>query len=216
MSSNIELNPRTIWQQQDVECCTSCAIATCLEALHDYDVLSPIFHYHRSRVRYDRGLNPEHALDLARTYGFCLQALHDQQLNRAGLRVRPSSRATRDGTSRRLRHVNKRLYVRLGSRNRANQMRSALERGHPTFLVLWPDSGYRQLAQAGVYEWHPTRSSRQGLLHTVAVLGYHANTKRFVAQDSRGDQFGRGGQWFLAARHCDARSIHEGWEIRDR
>ena len=53
MSDSTQLSPRKIWQQQDVECCTSCAIATCLEALHrEYDVLSPIFHYQRSGARY--------------------------------------------------------------------------------------------------------------------------------------------------------------------
>ena len=217
MPDTIHLSPRTIWKQHEVECCTSCALATCLEAVHrDYDVLSPIFHYNRSGARYDRGLNPETALAVARSNGFCLQKLHPEDLTRAGLRSRPSSRAINDGLDRRLRHVNKRLYKRLHTRNRANEMLSALGRGHPIFLAIWPDSGYWQLDDPGVYEWQPTRATRRGLLHTVAVLGYQAEDRRFVAQDSRGDQFGSGGQWYLAAHNCDARSIHEGWEILDK
>lgn len=216
MATDIELSTRRIWNQNEVECCTSCAISACLEALHrDYEALSPIFHYRSSGARFDRGLSPVVALGLARSVGICLYSLHPHGLSRTGLRARPSSRATRDATDRRLRHVNRRLYRRFDTRPRALQMRSVLGRGHPMLLVIWPDSGYRKLAD-GDDQWRPTQVGRRDLLHAVAVIGYRPDEDRFIVQDSRGSDFARGGQWFLAGSDCDTRSIHEVWEIKDR
>ena len=54
MKQDVRLPPRReppVWEQSDVECCTSCALTACLEAKHpDYEKLSPIFHYHKSMV----------------------------------------------------------------------------------------------------------------------------------------------------------------------
>ena len=66
-SQSVRLSARRIWEQKDgVNCCTSCAISTCLEAMRrDYDVLSPIFHYHRSGAPLPAGADGDPSTDVS-------------------------------------------------------------------------------------------------------------------------------------------------------
>ena len=217
---SVSLPARRIWDQgASVNCCTSCALAASLEALHpDYRALSPVFHYYLSRPGHvgNRGLTEGQALSGAMRFGLCLQSLHPQPIVLSALNVRPSSRATSDGRRRALRRAGRRLYRRLGSSDRVGLWRRALDLGHPLFLVIHLDSSYDALERGGAAEWIPSGSVAAGRMHAVAALGYEDSARRFVVQDSRGPAFGLGGQWYLPYRNCVSNSIEAAYEIRER
>ena len=206
-----------VWEQQDVECCTSCAIAACLEAMYrSYDVLSPIFHYYKSGASPKSGLDPERALVLAEDHGLPLYSQHRYGLTREDLKQPPTDDAVADAERRRLQRTvyYRQRFERLENFDRQHHIYTALSRKHSVLLAIWIDDAYWRMKDAGTDVWKPEGPRKGDLGHAVAIIGYESSTDRFVAQDSRGEAFGAGGQWYLHARDCDSSMIVEAWEIK--
>lgn len=188
-------------QHSEVNCCTSCALAACLEGLRpDLAELSPLFHYHLSGgLAGDRGLTDTAALAGGFVHGFCLQTLHPHPISRIGLATVPTSDAVSDGKKHRLSNQHGQLlWSWIGTLDPEHSWRRALDSGQPLFLAIAPDTAYARLADAGVDTWEPTTAPPgQPGTHAVAVLGYDDGPRHFIVQDSRGPGFGAGGQWFL-------------------
>lgn len=199
----IKLPARAIRDQGGtVNCCTSCALSACLEALHpDFPELSPMFHFRMSGGQVgSRGLTEEAALIGAWRDGFCSQSLHRVEISEQGLTAQVSSTAIDDGRKRRLRNPRGRpLWRATGAPDRVHRWKRSLDDGLPVFLIIATDPGYWQLATPSVSAWEPaTAPPRASGDHAVAVLGYDDDRGHFIVQDSRGSGFGVGGQWFLS------------------
>ena len=218
-SHSVRLSARRIWEQKDgVNCCTSCAISTCLEAMRrDYDVLSPIFHYHRSGAPYQQGLTAIRALTLARSGGLPLYREHPHDTNLQGYRARPTPAAVWDALTRRLDTDTylEPAFKRLRSYDLQHHIRNALTASSPSavLLFIWPNSEYRDMTRSRKDTWDPVPGPR-GSLHAVAIIGYDASTNRFIVQDSKGSDFGAGGQWYLRAEDCNSPMIYEAFALK--
>lgn len=215
--ADIRMSTRKLWKQNPaVDCCTSCAIAACFEAMRtDFGVLSPIFHYHLSGCPAARGLNPHNALVLAEEHGLPLYTLHPHGLTPDDLAKPPSREAIDDASTRRLMRpvYYEPTFERLSSVDLQHHLYGALASGNAILLAIWLNQQYETMRHNAIWEWDPAPGLRTQL-HVVAVIGYERATARFIVQDSRGRDFGKGGQWYLAARRCDSRMIYEAFEIK--
>src|SRR5215831_9148293 len=99
---------RAILDQQQVNCCISCALTTCVEVLYpDYAQLSPLFHYYATALRFQGrapevsdGMEISEGLTTLASAGICLASLHPAPYNAAGVALAPSSGAEADGKQR--------------------------------------------------------------------------------------------------------------------
>lgn len=186
-------------------------MSTCLEArFAHYPLLSPIFHFAKSRASASQGMDPRIAVSTTRRHGVCAHSLHEHGLTRADLALPISRDATRDGRRRRL----ARPPRVLSSHALALDIYAALERSHPVFLEIWPDRTYWDMRNPGVCDWHVTGNYGGSVTHAVAVIGFDRNRQSFIAQDSRGKDFGKAGQWYVRADYMNKRTIIQGREIR--
>jgi hypothetical protein len=201
----VKLPARAIRDQGlEVNCCTSCALTACLEALRrDFPELSPLFHFRMSGSHAGTsGLTEAAALGTGRVHGFCLQSLYPAPLSNRGLTLAVSRQAIADGRTRRLAdRQNNRLWRVAGAPDRVLSWKSALNRGHPIFLGIATDAPYDSLRTSGITSWVPsTAPPGSPGNHAVAILGYDDASAHFIIQDSRGRSFALGGQWFLSYR----------------
>ena len=91
-------------------------------------------------------------------------------------------------------------------------MRAALDRGHGVLLGIRLDGRYSDLL-GGANRWDARGPAMGGAGHAVAVIGYSDRVQAFVIQDSRGTDFGQGGQWYLPYSATRSNLILEAIEI---
>lgn len=218
MLDPIRLPTRAIRDQgDDVNCCTSCALAACLEATRqDYPELSPVFHYYVSRRdwRVDRGLTMGAVFSGRIRNGICTQDLHDPPYSKEGIRVAPSGHARDDGRARRAKRdrLERFPHYPLRSSRLEWELREALDRGHAVLLGFRLDARYADLG-SGADRWEARGPATGAVGHAAAVIGYEDAAGAFVIQDSRGPAFGRGGQWYLPYSATRSSLLLEAYEI---
>jgi hypothetical protein len=227
MKGGIELSSQRVRDQgSDVNCCTSCALAACLEALQpDGEALSPLFHYHLSRPggAGNSGMTDTAALAGAYKYGLCVSRLHPtahepEPVTLAAVEERPSGAAIDDGRTRWLRgrRPGVKLWRRIRRTDAEREWKLALDRKHPVFVGILLEASYRSMKGGAADTWRPQKAF--GLLpgHAVALLGYDDAARRFIVQDSRGTSFGRQGRWFLPYESVASNAILDSFEILSR
>ncbi len=210
-------------QGSKVNCCTSCALAACLEALNpDEEPLSPLFHYHLSRPGRvgNAGMTDTAALAGAYKYGLCLSRLHPtkrepEPVTLAAVAEEPSSTAIQDGRTRWLRgrRPSKKLWRRVRRSDAQRQWRQALDRGHSVFVGILLEGSYWNMDGGAEDTWRPKKAAGRLPGHAVALLGYDDGAEKFLFQDSRGEGFGRRGQWFLPYECTWSNAIQDSYEI---
>ena len=204
-------------QGGEVNSCLSCALAAGVEAAKpDSPILSALFHYYWSRPGQSgvAGLTMLQGFAGAERRGFCFRELYDPSPSRSGLRSRPDGRAISDGRLRRfLRRGGRRAYVHLPDSSRVDGWRRALARRHPVVAGLLLDESYWEMRD-GDPVWKATGPRKGSQAHAVAVLGFDDRAEHFVVQDSRGESFADGGQWYLRYRVCPSPLIEEAWALR--
>jgi hypothetical protein len=201
-----------------INCCLSCALATCLEARYpSYPALAPLFHYYwarPSRARFD-AVTISNAFLASQLRGFCKLVLHDHAFTEQGATMLPTDDAMRDGESRRMGvdpDTGEVLAVWLPSSDPLPWWKRALSLGYPILLGIVPDDAYWALRN-GLERWRAPGPAAPGAKHAVAVLGYDDAESAFIVQDSRGQEFGRGGQWFFDYDGLDSPLVYAAYGI---
>jgi hypothetical protein len=193
---------RAIIDQKNVNCCVSCALATCLEVLYPaYEQLSPLFHYYETVLRFQgRAPSVSDSLEVDQGWstlastGICSLTLHQVPYDLSGMSQAPSSEAEADARNRTMpflvdRYLSPYQSISL-ELDPVNSMKRALAARRPILagIQLTANYGAVKLLDPGP----PT-----GARHAVAILGYSDAEASFVVQDSRGQGWGQGGQWWL-------------------
>jgi hypothetical protein len=225
----VRLPARSIWNQGEVDCCLSCAWTTTLEALRtSYPALSPLFHYYEARIRSGQdprtdfhGLAWEHGFLVVRETGISSYSRHSQPptlqnpITSATASLETSSSARSDAAQYRLGtdQYSLDLFRRLGQAEPERDWVAALGRAHPILMILQPDSSYWAMRNGAASTWHANGGITFDPLHAVAIIGFFRESSSFVVQDSRGPEFGRGGQWLLPFTTAISGLIHSVYEI---
>lgn len=200
--------PRAIVDQENVACCISCALATCLESLHStYPALAPLFHYVQalSSARVVTADNLQRGLTIAEgrsalvTHGMAEVRLHSHPYRAPQAATAPTAEAVRDGLTRvgrpdRLTGVGFFRSIDL-QLDPVGEIKRALLQSKPVLFGIHLTSG-RQRLRAGQPRLDPV-GAREANQHAVACLGFDDNENSFIIQDSFGADFGQGGQWYL-------------------
>lgn len=214
--------PRGIVNQREVPCCVSCAFATAMESLQPgFAQLAPLFHYYftrTARLMLPAGQMAELSLaEAAQTLaleGICVHELHEHSSTLEGASQPPVPAAVADGRARRL-PFNAALGVprfrRLSDQFREMEWKKALLTGKPIVAGFSLVDGYGA----------PMRrldlpASRTGTGHAVAILGYRDSERAFIVQDSRGEDFGLGGQWWMSYSFAASAFVQEAYCIGPR
>jgi hypothetical protein len=219
LPSTVKLPARKIWNQgKEINCCLSCALATCFEALYaSQPALAPLFHYWWARAdrRNPAPLTTSAGFLAGRMQGFCALELHNKEFTVAGASDSPSDRANLDGLKRRIGldpQSGERLYYWLPRSDAAHYWRKALASKYPILLGIHPDTSYDKLEEE-TDTWIPSGGRTSQVGHAVAVLGYEDSPGRFIAQDSRGTAFAAGGQWYLPYELASSNAVSEAYAI---
>jgi hypothetical protein len=190
---------RAIANQQKLECCVSCALATCLEVLRPSSPrLSPLFHYYMtfapSVPNPDTGMSLEQGLGTVASTGVSSEILHSVLFDLAGVQTKPSAAAIADGETRRLpfnQSLERPQWVPISlNSDPVNSIKRQLAAGFPILAGIHITTTYG----ANILEVAGTRTNKR---HAVALLGYSDAQTAFIVQDSRGPEFALGGQWWL-------------------
>ena len=188
--------------QAEVNCCLSCAIGACLEAmLPTSPVLSALYHFHfaggTSSVR--TGIQESAAKAALLSRGICRLGLHPFTITTPNVSLVPDSVAVHDGQGRRPidRDTGELICEPVPLSNSQLQWRSRLRSGIPLVAIIAPNPSYRNdVATTG--HLGDASGPLESILHAVAVIGYSDAEDSFLIQDSRGNSFGPlGGQWWL-------------------
>lgn len=214
--------PRGVVNQADVPCCVSCAFATALESLQPgFAQLAPLFHYYFTRTGRMRlpstAMSDTSLLEAAQTLaleGICVFDLHEYESTVGNAAIAPTSAARTDGQARRLPFnaaIGVPRFRRLSDVSREVEWKKALLTGKPIVAGFAVVDGYgpamRRLDM-------PAKQTGTG--HAVAVLGYRDSERAFIVQDSRGEDFALGGQWWMSYAFASSAFVQEAYCIGPR
>ena len=209
-AGSLDAMPRRIVDQQDVECCVSCALAGAMEVRQPKaPVLGRMFHYHvtrfvnggadgSGRLFLDRGIGTLTA------QGICREVDHASVFDAAGAALRPKQAAFDDALTRRLLRQGLRFpYEEVGGTSRAAEVRRHIRENHPVVLTFTLPMGYPGAFLNDEHEWldertPPASASR----HCVLVAGFDdlrgGGTGAVRIVDSQGPAVFDGGMWWMA------------------
>lgn len=216
----VSLSARRIWcQGKEVNCCLSCALASCFEALDEgCPELAPLFHYWWARA--DRStaepLTPHEGFLAAQLKGFCKLPLHNKEFSLEGARAKPSEAANTDAASRALGAepiFGQPLCCWLPRSDATRSWKKALALKYPILLGIYLDSSYWAMKDGTVDTWEDPGPGSPNSGHAVAVLGYDDDKGHFIAQDSRGSSFAKDGRWFIPYGVTSSNSIYGAYAI---
>lgn len=211
---------RRIIDQADINCCVSCAIASAAESANrNWPALAPLFHYFVTRVdvmdatpAQNGDLTLEDAKSAVENAGICLNRLHDQPMDLAGIAAAPSRDARGDALSRRLPAVSTfppvSRIVLLADQNRTQEWKRALLTGKPIVAGIDLPAEYsKNMTRA------TTANGRLGPSHAVVILGYRDSEQAFIVQDSRGDSWFIGGQWWMPYAFAESSFVFKAYSF---
>lgn len=205
-------------QGDEVDCCTSCAIATAMELVDRRDGascrLSPLFHYYFART--DRrslgALRLRTALRAAVTRGLCRLELHAPTFDIEGALSTPSRQAIADARQQRLlafdANRGRAGYFAVHSGDRVRRFRALLKRGQPIIIGFWTQASYWR--GEGMQE---SEAARHEGAHAAVVVGFDDDRKVFRVRDSRGGGFAEQGEWNLSYQVANSGRIAESWTL---
>ena len=206
-------------QGNDVDCCTSMALATAFQII-DYrngnsTRLSPLYHYYfaRRNPQYLGVVTMRQALRTATVDGFCQLELHDKPITVVGALEAPSDEAKNDAKRRRLLAYDSNTgspgYFQLDMNDRLARWKSTIALGFPVVAGIWTQSSY--WSGEGMRE--DQAEPHQGA-HAVCIIGYDDDNNSFTVRDSRGPAFANGGNWNLSYKVASKNRVIESWAIR--
>jgi hypothetical protein len=200
------LPTRQIFQQADVNCCFSCALASAIEASDPAQLpLSPLFHFFFAggQNSVEEGVTVSQAAGALLTNGVCAFNRYPLQIKRDNLGIAPSDEAVTDGQARRPMDISAGtlLWKPLSTVLPETVWKRHLAAGYPIVIGIQPNAKYLALDAV-----NPTLADSGGPYsangHVAAVIGYNDANREFIVQDSRGPSFGIDGQWFLPYDFC--------------
>lgn len=200
--NDVALPARQIFDQGDVNCCFSCAVATAMEARDPaMPPLAPLYHFHNAggaRV-IDEGLTHAEAKLAMLTKGVCAFERHPFDITRPNVSTGPDDDAVQDGIARKpMDRSSGTLLWRSVLRSDPERFwKRFLSAGAPIIIGIQPNASYLALdAQHPKLTNIDATNGRTG--HAAAIIGFRDSESSFIVQDSRrGTDFGAGGQWFL-------------------
>lgn len=215
--------------QGAVNCCMSCALATCMEILDLQRApsvnLNVLYHYWmarrmaRRRSTNNQGMSFQLGFDALISHGICAQDKHLRRINLQTIRRAPSPAAHRDAGRHQIAgRDGRREYHELPRTNRVRAFKQVLRSRHPIAMGFYLTDAYEALADSDVH-LTPTRPSRT--LHVATVVGYHdrkatpLGAGAFEVKDSRGTGFGHQGRWWMPYQLMNSRLIAQSWTITE-
>lgn len=237
--------------QKNVNCCTSCAVATAMESLdarrpdrepgggHDpvevqrgrATELSPVFLHFQATGRRagdnttNTGLSVYEAMYYAASGGICPAKYHLRAISLGNLAIQPSDKARTHARHYRLlrkRRGNRwrKFYNQLSNADRVGQWKALLLKEYPVLAVFRLSAAYKQLGErepdgTPINVRHPEYSRLETGKHCVAVLGFSDQTQAFYVVDSRGQDWGYAGAWWLPYTLTDSEMVTESWTINE-
>ena len=188
--------------------------------------LSFMYNYHLARPGSSRlsTLEIRDGLTAAALYGICTKALHDVELNREGANTTPSQAADDEAITRRIGpslSASDWAYEHFESDNRIAHWRNAIQIGVPVIMGFYLTESYHNISINNNTHARPLNEvGSDG--HAVTVMGYndkHDNGAlspgAFYVRDSRGDDFGDKGYWWLPYELVKAHMIVDSWTVID-
>jgi hypothetical protein len=215
--------PLAVVDQARLECCVSCAMASALEVLYVDVPRGPLHHYYVVREGLGRlggtdGMTLEEGQSFLATFGICAASRHSPGFTSEGAAEEPSEAARADG--RELARLFPRLmlpFQPLSDLYREQTWKYALAEGRPLVVEFHVGSDYHREMR-----WL-TDAAPRGPLHAVAILGYDDDEPAsrpvgqrgaFIAHDSRGSEWGLGGQWWLGYPVANSARVKRAWALR--
>jgi len=219
-SYHLPVSSRAIVDQQELQCCVSCALGAGMEVLHPaWPALAPVFHYYITR--YEQGgadedgfLYLKNALQTLATAGICRGSLHDYPFTSAGAQTRPSSAAYEDALGRALaRRGLRNRYIARSSSSTTAWIRDQLRVNCPVVLGIRLPLGYPKTFLNGRFEWLDPDAPGSLSGHCVLVVGYSDVRQAVRIQDSRGQSAFDGGGWWMGYRVVDSPVVLEAYAL---
>lgn len=193
---SVGLPARQLFNQKDVNCCFSCALAVAIEAGDaTMPALAPLFHFvfAGGQSAVIEGVTPAQARGALLQKGMCALERHPFEISKPNVARQPDAQAVEDGRKRR--PIDRASGTLLWKPAGTNWKRY-LSKGFPVVIGIQPNADYMSLnAQRPTLRNIAGVDTRVG--HAVAVIGYRDSGSCYVVQDSRGPLFGLQGQWFL-------------------
>jgi hypothetical protein len=192
-----------------------------MEALNpSWSELAPLFHYYVTRfdnrgARADGFLILEDGLTTLSREGICLERLHSQPYNAAGISTKPAPTAYADGKSRAL--ANRGLFPRYSPAagpSKVVWIREQLKQKCPVILGFQLPVGYPGPFLNSKYEWlSPDSPPRSMTGHCVLVTGYDDARQALHIQDSRGKESFDKGCWWMGYLVIDSTIVQQVYRL---
>jgi hypothetical protein len=219
-SCELPRKSRAIFDQHELPCCVSCAVAAAREVLEpSVPQLSPLFHYHVTRYEQDGAdadgsLVLPDALSTLSQQGICSLRLHRPPYSEAGAQTVPSQGAYTDALSWALkrRGLRSRFQPAAGPSTVA-WMREQLQLGRPVVLGFTLPAGYPATFLDSRFTWQNPAVPASSSGHCVLVVGYSDVRQLLRIQDSRGEASFDGGCWWMSYRVADSAVVKEAYSL---
>jgi hypothetical protein len=210
--------PRRVVDQQDVQCCVSCALTGALEITnHAWPPLAPLFHYHVTRFD-ERGADSRGALFLdtalfaVHSHGVCAHAMHDRAFTEQDAVKAPTAAARRDADGRK--PAAKFWFRPLSGPSWVASIRDQLRSGNPVVIGFRLPAGYPDRFLDPRHEWtDPSNPAMSSSGHCVLVTGFSDARTALRIHDSQGANRFDGGGWWMGYRVADGGAIGEAYAI---
>lgn len=213
--------PRSLYDQEDVPCCVSCALAGAMEILHpEWPPLAPLFHYFVTRfdnhaADRDGLLILQSAILTLTTQGICRLDLHAPLFTNAGARTRPSRPAFTDASTRLLRGPFF-SFRPIPQSSRVTQIRDELRRGYPVVIGVTLPQRYPKGFLNPQGEWTDPQEPASTIGHCLLVLEASDARQALLVQDSRGPGEFKEGRWWLGYRVAGSSVVREAYSLTGR
>lgn len=221
-SHDIALRSTSIFNQQELPCCVSCALTSAMESRDRLcPALAPLFHYHVTR--FDRGAADAqgaiflgNGLTTLASDGICRRDLYNQPFTDEGAMLKPSTRAYEDASSRAL-HEGKFSPSHIHKSEGASRVawaREQLRKDLPVVIgfKLPPAEAYPKKFLDDSYSWlDPNKFQGTSDGHCVLAFGYNDLRQVFHIQDSMGIDNFDNGCWWMGYRIMDSEWVQDAY-----
>jgi hypothetical protein len=215
---SVKLPARAVRDQARLDTCFSCAIAAVLEGRGlAVPELAPAFHAYYA---YEGGgalggITLERARVTMNVRGICAQRLYDHNIAGELPLSGPDDDAIRDAARRRTSAdlEGNPTFALVRGPSRASAWARELASGYPILARIWQNTGYLALQSIRLNPVWQDRDAA-GNSHAVAVLGVEPQHERFIVQDSQGESFGDGGQWYLPYGQAESPAVLDAYVLR--
>jgi C1A family cysteine protease len=210
-----------VYDQGQLESCTANAVAAAIQFVRLKAGLQPdfrpsrLFIYYNARafqghVRCDGGSQIRNGIKCVAQQGVCPEHLWPYRF--AGFELKPPPRCYRAARAHRAI-----VYERIRRDPDLTALRACLASGYPFVFGMAVYEGFegREVEKSGVVRL-PRRGERHvGHGHAVLAVGYDEAAQRFIARNSWGEAWGRGGYFTLPYRYLAEHGLAgDFWTIR--